>query len=395
MALHGRQICIVGAGIGGLALALALRQQAAEVVVLEQAQAITEVGAGLQISPNGLRVITALGLEPALRAMAVQARAVSLRDYRRGAEVLRLDLTGLPADQGYLFLHRADLIDTLAQAARDAGVRIRLLQRVQGVTPGDLPSVQLAHGDQISADLVVGADGVRSVVRPLVTPTRAPFFTKQVAWRAIVPNVTGHPAHARVHMGPGRHMVSYPLRDGQHVNLVAVQEQTDWAEEGWQHQDDPVNLRAAFADFDAEVHRLLAEVTQVGLWGLFRHPVAAQWHAPGVALLGDAAHPTLPFLAQGANMALEDAWVLAECLGQGAEVTSALARYQALRQPRVRRVVQAASRNAWKYHLRFPPLRFAAHTGLRIMGQLAPGRMLGQFNWLYQHDVTRGDLGRG
>lgn len=389
MDLQDCQICVVGAGIGGLALALALRQRGADVVVLEQAEAIAEVGAGIQISPNGMRVIDALGLGDALRATAVRARAVSLRDYAKGAEVVRLDLTALPETQSYLFVHRADLIDVLAQAVREAGVRVRLLQRVSGVSPGQTPVVHLAHGDHLEADLVVGADGVRSVVRPNVTQTRAPFFTKQVAWRAIVPNVTGHPAHARVHMGPGRHLVSYPLRDGSHVNLVAVQERGVWAEEGWHHQDDPANLRSAFAQFDAEVHRLLAEVTSVAIWGLFRHPVAAQMHAEGVVLLGDAAHPTLPFLAQGANMALEDAWVLARCLGQGREMSQRLAQYQTMRYARSRRVIDAASRNAWKYHLSFPPLRWAAHTGMRLLGQVAPGRLLHQFDWLYQHDVTR------
>jgi len=127
----------------------------------------------------------------------------------------------------------------------------------------------------------------------------------------------------------------------------------------------------------------------VNLWGLFRHPVAQVWHAGGLAILGDAAHPTLPFLAQGASMALEDAWVLADALSSEATIDAALTRYQVLREGRTARVVAAASRNAWKYHLSFPPLRWAAHTALRTGGRIAPLRMMRQFDWLYGHDVTQ------
>lgn len=168
------------------------------------------------------------------------------------------------------------------------------------------------------------------------------------------------------------------------VNLVAVQERGDWAAEGWAHADDPSNLRDAFSDFGDAAQAVLAQVDQVHLWGLFRHPVADQWHAPGLAILGDAAHPTLPFLAQGANLAMEDAWVLADCLATGA----GLAAYQAKRRERAAKVIGVANRNARKYHLGFPPLRGAAHLALRLGGALAPARMVHQFDWLYRYDVT-------
>jgi salicylate hydroxylase len=174
------------------------------------------------------------------------------------------------------------------------------------------------------------------------------------------------------------------------VNLVAVEERADWAAEGWTHRDDPAHLRGAFADFGGDVAGLLAGVEAPGLWGLFRHPVAPLWHGAGLVLLGDAAHPTLPFLAQGANMALEDAWVLAACLDDPAGMTIGLERYQAMRRPRVERVLAVADGNAWKYHLRNPLVRGAAHLALRAAGRLAPGRMVHQFDWLYGLDVTRG-----
>lgn len=393
MDLKSLDITVIGGGIGGLTSALALRQRGASVTVLEQAEAITEVGAGIQVSPNGLRVIEALGLANDLFARSVQGRAVSLRNGSTGVEVARLDLKRLPDDQRYLFVHRADLVDLLSAAARAQGVSVRLLQRVDTVTSGPRPKVVLATGDQRETDLAIGADGIHSAVRPGLNSAQKPFFTGQVAWRCIVPNTTGHPAHARVHMGPGRHMVTYPLRDGTLLNVVAVEERAQWAAESWSQRDDADNMRKAFAGFDAEVHQILSQAENPGVWGLFRHPVAARWYGQGTALLGDAAHPTLPFLAQGANMAMEDAWVLADALTQAQDLAAGLAEYQQRRKARVTRVIDAASRNARNYHLSPGPFRFAAHTALGLLSRVSPGQMLGRFDWLYGHDVTRTSAG--
>lgn len=391
MSLTGKKISIVGGGIGGLTAALALRARGAEVTVLEQAAAITEVGAGIQVSPNGFAVLRALGLGDAFCAASVQGQAVELRDYRASKLVARLDLGLLPADQPYFFVHRADLIDLLADAAREAGIKLRLLQNVETVRPGAVPEIQLANGAVVKADIVVGADGLHSCVRKALNGTLAPFFTRQVAWRATIPNDLAHPPVARVHMGPKRHMVSYPLRGGEMINLVMVQERMGWADEGWMHEDDPNNLRAAFSDFGGEAAKMLAQVDKVGLWGLFRHPVASEWTAENVAILGDAAHPTLPFMAQGAVMAMEDAWVLADALDKAEDVATGLATYQARRIERATKVIDTASGNAWKYHLSFPPVRFGAHLGLRAVSKLAPKRLLQQFDWIYRHDVTKED----
>lgn len=379
---------VIGAGIGGLAAARALALRGADVTLLEQSGAISEVGAGLQISPNGFAVLRALGLGEALAERSVRAKAVSLRDYRR-SEVLRLDLEKQGGD-GFLFVHRADLIEVLADAAREAGVKIRLLQQVREVDAGERACVRLMNGDERSADLIIGADGLHSKTRPALCPTREPFFTGQVAWRALVPNADHQPDEVRVYMGPHRHAVVYPLRDGSILNVVAVEERSDWVEESWSQQDDPAHLCESFAGFAPELRAVLDRVEAVNLWGLFRHEVAPVWHSDGVAILGDAAHPTLPFLAQGANLALEDAWVLADALERAGTVAEGLAAYQSRRRARACRVIEAANGNAWKYHLSFPPLRLAAHTALRLGGRLAPSHMLRKFDWLYNHNVTRG-----
>ena len=389
MDLSTLDITVIGGGIGGLTCALALRQRGASVTVLEQAQQITEVGAGIQVSPNGLRVIEALGLGDDLASRCVQGQAVSLRNGSTGAEVARLDLSRLPPDQRYFFVHRADLVDLLSATARAAGVQVRLLQRVDTLVPGNRPRIVLATGDCRETDLAIGADGIHSAVRPVLNAAQRPFFTGQVAWRCIVPNITGHPPHARVHMGPGRHIVTYPLRDGTLLNVVAVEERAQWAAESWSQKDDADNLRKAFAGFDAEVHQILSQANAPGVWGLFRHPVAARWHGPSVALLGDAAHPTLPFLAQGANMAMEDAWVLADALAQAPDKEVGLAAYQQRRKARVTRVIDAASKNARNYHLSPGPFRFAAHTALGVLSRVSPDKMLGRFDWLYGYDVTK------
>jgi len=193
-------------------------------------------------------------------------------------------------------------------------------------------------------------------------------------------------------MAPERHLVTYPLSGGR-LNIVAVQERSDWAEEGWHHSDDPQNLRDAFAGMSKGVMDLLNKVEQVNLWGLFRHPIAQVWGKDDLCMIGDAAHPTLPFLAQGANLAIEDAYVLARCCNREQEVNDGIARYEAERKPRVTRAIEAAKSNAQRFHLGGFERRMA-FMGLRTLGFFAPKAFLGRMDWLYGHDVTQ-DAGLG
>jgi len=391
MSVAGQEVTVLGAGVAGLAVARALALKGAKVTVLEQADAIREVGAGLQISPNGAAVLRALGLADELEAASMRAQAVELRDGRDGDLVLRLDLARLRPTQGYHFLHRADLIDLLAKGAREVGVQIRLLQKIETVDlSGPRPRIVTAFGDETAPAFLVAADGLHSKTRAALNGAVAPFFTRQVAWRALIPAEPGAAAVAEVHMGAGRHLVSYPLRGGHLRNIVAVEERNTWVEESWSLRDDAMELKLAFESFGPRVQGWLEKVQDVYLWGLFRHPVAQTWAQElpqGAAMiLGDAAHPTLPFLAQGASMGLEDAWVLADCLSR-LPLTKALATYQAQRKPRCSRIVAAANGNAKAYHLSGLQ-RSLAHTALKVGGALAPGLALRRFDWLYDHDVT-------
>ncbi|WP_371168747.1 FAD-dependent monooxygenase [Aliiroseovarius sp. 2305UL8-7] len=387
--IAGQDITILGAGIGGLTAAVALAKRGANVTVLEQAPAITEVGAGLQISPNGVRVLDALGLGEAARARSMAGKGVWLRDGVSGHGVLDFDFSKVAPSASFLLFHRADLIDVLADGARAAGVDIRCGVKVEAVSPSmSAAMVQTAGEDPTEMGFVIGADGLHSVVGAGLNGARAPLFTGQVAWRATVPATGREPTEATVFMGPGRHMVTYPLRDGKIINLVAVEERQAWAAEGWNHQDDPNNLRHAFSGFCDDAQALLERVDTAHLWGLFRHPVALNWHYGQSALLGDAAHPTLPFMAQGAVMAIEDAWVLAKCLDT-AGFDDGPAMYQALRRPRCERIVHAANKNARNYHYANPVARRLGHGALRIAGKMAPQQMFNRFRWIYDEDVTR------
>ena len=393
---RGREVAIVGGGIGGMAAAVAFARRGARVTVHEAAPVLREIGAGLQIFPNGGAVLEALGLREPFEGAGTAARAVRLVDGRRGGAVARVPLAAPPGRPAARAVHRADLLGILADAARDAGVKLRLGSAAREVRPArgtghGRPILTLEDGLMQQPDLLIGADGIRSRLRAALGAAPPARFTGQVAWRAVVPSCPDEPALSGegpvVHLFPGRHVVAYRFRDGGLVNLVAVAERSEWAEEGWDHPDDPANLRAAFADAAVPLRGLLKRVTETRLWGLFRHPVAERFGAGRIALLGDAAHPTLPFLAQGANLALEDAWALAEETDAPIQLPLALDRYSARRRPRVVRALAAADRNGVHYHLS-GPRRVAAWSALRLGSALAPSVLSRRYAWLHAHDET-------
>ncbi len=373
-------IAVIGAGIGGLAAALCLARRGHAVTVYEQAEALREVGAGLQIGPNGMQVLARLGLDAAVLAQATLPESVEMHAVPTGQRVARVtfgDRARARYGQPYVQLHRADLLGVLAEAVEAAGVRINLGTLVDAAA---LPE----------ADVVVGADGLRSGLRARLCPGVTPAFTGQTAWRALVPADAGRgldTGRTHLFMGPYAHLVAYPLRAGRFWNIVAVAEREAWADESWARPADPAEIRAAFTGWPAPVVALLDAVEDAYLWGLFAHGQLPRWQDGQIALLGDACHPMLPFLAQGATMAIEDAWVLADCLDR-APPAQALRAYEAARKPRTARVQAAARRNARLYHLVPGPLRTSFHAGLGIL-QHGPGGLLRPFDWLYGKDVTR------
>ncbi|WP_170572182.1 FAD-dependent oxidoreductase [Ruegeria atlantica] len=382
MNIDGLKFSIIGGGIGGLAAALALQQRGAQVTVLEQAPALTEMGAGLQISANGMTVLRALNVVGQVPEHGQISHGTVLRDYRRGRIISHIPA---PAAGQTYYYHRADLLDLLHSAAVNSGVDIRLGARVEKVVnhPGEA-EVVLENGARFRSECAISADGGRSAIRPILNGVENPQFTHQVAWRAMVPwSHRDHSPRASLTMGPGRHVVTYPLRNQSLMNVVAIEERSDWQEEGWRLQGDPNELRQRFADFGGPVRDILADVTQTHVWALFLRPVAKNWQDGRLALLGDAAHPTLPFMAQGACLALEDAWFLARSFEEQPGVTQALAAYEAHRRSRAKRVVDAAGANARNFHLR-GPMRLAAQLALMAVGP----RLAQKYEWIYSYDAT-------
>ncbi|WP_170505601.1 FAD-dependent monooxygenase [Ruegeria arenilitoris] len=382
MDINGLKFNVIGGGIGGLAASLALRQRGAQVTVLEQAPALTEVGAGLQISANGMAVLRALNVLGDNPEGGQLSHGTILRDYRKGRVISRIPA---PAAGPTYYYHRADLLDLLRRAALKAGVTIQLGAQVAQVLqhPAEAEIV-LSDGERLRCDCVIAADGGRSTIRPTLNGPEAPQFTHQVAWRATIPlSEREEMPCASLTMGPGRHVVTYPLRDQQLMNVVAIEERSDWQEEGWRLQGDPNDLRARFADFGGPVGHILSDVTETHLWALFLRPVTQSWQAGQLALLGDAAHPTLPFMAQGACLALEDAWIMARSFEEQSDMTQALAAYETRRRPRAKRVVAAAGANARNFHLR-GPMRLAAQMVLMAVGP----RLSKKYEWIYAYDPT-------
>ncbi len=364
MDLKTLSAAIVGGGIGGMAVATALAQRGAHVVLYEQAPALEEVGAGLQVSANGQRVLQALGIDAS--GVAQISSGTQMRDGHSGRDVVFLPG---PAAGATWYVHRADLLTLLEQAARSAGAEI-VLDRF--VTPGSL-----------SADILIAADGGQSVWRSAVDGPITPLFTGQVAWRALVDAGDAAAPHASVALGSRAHVVTYPLRQGALTNIVAVEERSAWSEEGWKNKGDIAEFRDRFADFHGPEADWIARAKTVHIWALHLRPVAQRWYKDNVVLLGDAAHPTLPFMAQGACLALEDAWVLSDAIEAGGTVADGLSRYQNARRARAEAVVGLAKGNALKFHLP-RPWSWAAHMVLSMAGT----RMARRLDWVYDYDAT-------
>ncbi|MBS9476112.1 FAD-dependent monooxygenase [Ancylobacter radicis] len=385
-----RSIVVAGAGIGGLTAALALAKAGFRVTVLERAGAIEEVGAGVQLAANATRCLQSLGVYERVRARAVVPTGFAVIDGRSGRTLTSAPMGAAAEarfDGPFLVIHRADLQQALAEAAREhPAIEIRLGRRIDGFTA--LPNgiaVQAEHGDDsesVHACALVGADGLRSSVRGRLHPGVAPSFRHRAAWRATIP-AAALPARlsdpvTRLWLGPGAHLVSYPVKAGAAINLVAItpdERQTH----GWGVPAAPQELLAHYRGWCDDAHTLLTAPPGWLRWALFDLDPLAVWGAGPVTLLGDAAHAMCPFLAQGAAQAIEDAVVLAACLKTGTDIPASLRRYEALRRPRTARVQSAARGMDRIYHLS-GPARIARDLVMRARSGKA---VLERYRWIY------------
>ncbi|WP_069300020.1 FAD-dependent monooxygenase [Neptunicoccus sediminis] len=391
-----RSANIAGAGIGGLTAALALAQQGVEVCVFEQAAALGEVGAGLQLSPNAMKVLGQLGLNAQIDAVAYAPELARIKHGVTGRDLVRVPLRaqcdrvyGAP----YLHVHRADLHRILEEAARRQGVRIETGATVTGYRAGAL----LVDGSERHADLRIGADGIRSAITAQMHPHHGPRFTGQLAWRGTVPTANLPkgliPPDATVWVGQGGHIVTYYVRGGQLVNFVAVEERDDWQNPDWRQQGAPADLLTRFAGWHPDLKTLFGAVQSTYLWALFDRPELPCWSDGSTVLLGDACHPTLPFMAQGAAMAIEDASVLVRCLKHRAQdVPAALGHYTRLRKPRTTHLQARARKNAALFHLSGPFGGAVPKLKLFIAGHFPDRLGLRPFDEVYGYDATTAPL---
>lgn len=392
-----RTIVVAGAGIGGLTASLALAAKGFRVVVLEKAPQLEEIGAGLQLSPNASRLLIALGLQERLAARAVTPEAISIMSARAGGEIARLPLGEAAcrrAGAPYWVVHRADLQGALlAQVKDNPDIELRLgcqfedaAPHAKGLTIVQRSGTMRQHEVALA---LIGADGVWSSVRHHLFPQVQPQFSGLVAWRGTLDarqlprEYTG--PRVQLWMGPGAHLVVYPISGGRQINLVAVVPGT-WNRPGWSEPGDESELKNAFppSHWPGPARMMIGAVDRWRKWALYGVPQGFEWNKDGIALLGDAVHAMLPFVAQGAAMAIEDAAVLARALSEApmetaAQVPATLKHYARLRRQRAARVQRAARQAGRIYHLS-GPAALARDLAIRAMG---PQRLLARQNWIY------------
>ena len=392
------RIAIAGAGIGGLCTALALRQRGFAVEVYEQAGQLGEVGAGLQLSPNGTRVLRSLGQEATLQPWVCEAARKEVRHYANGR---RWKLFDLGADcrarfgAPYWMVHRGDLHRVLLQALQAQDPRaVKLGARVvDAVTQGDRVRFTLADGSWREAHALIACDGVHSVLRRQLLGDDAARFTGLLAWRGLVP-MTALPEHLRTRagehvgtnwVGPGAHVITYPVRAGALMNVVGIVERSDWQAESWTQPGTVDELLQDFHAWHEDVHTLMGAIEQPFKWALLGRQPRRGWAQGRICLSGDAAHPTLPFLAQGANMALEDAMVMADCLAGGGSVEQGLQRFETLRWQRTADIVNRSADNAARFHN--PALADPSFAEAYIDREWDSEKVRHRYDWLFEYDA--------
>jgi salicylate hydroxylase len=387
-----RTIIIAGAGIGGLTAALALAQRGFRTVVFEQAEQLREAGAGIQLSPNASRLLIGLGLGERLKLEALCPQSIRIRNGRRGDVIATIPLAAAEKRYGapYWVIHRGDLQNVLLEAAREHhDIEIRLGVRIENFAPYSAGvTVQGMRGaEAVNAEGIafIGADGLWSMARTVFADRQVPRFAKRVAWRAVVAPDAVRPEfrepHITLWLGPRGHLVHYPVKGGRAINIVAITS-GDWSESGWSAQSPAAEVSQYFAPaaWCAEARSVVHAPERWLKWALFDRPPIGVWGEGRSTLLGDAAHPMLPFMAQGAAAAIEDATVLADCFAAQREApVSALREYEGKRHRRTAAMQNTARRNDSFYHYRGPDA-WARDLVLRLLGGQ---RLLNRYDWIF------------
>lgn len=395
------KVLIAGGGIGGLAAAAALLQRGVDVEVYEQASELKEVGAGIQISPNGNKVLDALGVFQTLKSLSCDPERKEFRLWNSGKPWPMFTLGKSVIEKygyPYLTVYRPDLHQTLADRVRAlkpdaihlssgaAGCE----QSASGVT------LVLRDGRRVAGDVLIGADGVRSVVRNTLWGPTDPGFSGMVAWRGLIP-MENLPEHMRgsvgtTWIGPGGHAVTYPLHRSTIMNFVATIEGKTWTAATGSELGTTEECLADFAGWHPEVQMLIRQSPRLIKWALMQRDPIPAWTQGRITLLGDAAHATLPFLAQGAVHSIEDGMVLARCLeGQTTEqAAAALQRYESARIDRTSRMVRGATANTERFHSRELATEVSAERYLGQEWSAAP--IFERYDWLYRYDANTASL---
>lgn len=395
------KVLISGAGVGGLATALCCLSRGLEVKVFEQAAKLSEIGAGIQLPPNAMKVFQALELEDSISQNACQPESLEARMGKNGSQLFTIPLTdrnlskwGAP----YLHIHRADYVDALRTALIEKSPEsLELNASVQGYQQ-DSSSVTLVlqDGRRVKGDVLIGADGIHSPTRAEMLGPEQPRFTGNVAWRSLVPidrlGQNAPPPTACVWMGPQRHCVTYRLRQGKLANFVGVVERADWRFESWHKEGDKTEALNDLKGWHPTIIQTIEESEAIFCQALFDRPAIKHWVQGRVALLGDAAHPMLPFMAQGAAMAVEDAWIVSTALFKAAKnIPKALKAYEQTRRQRAIEVATASRANAKTFHQDKLFGQIKTYGPMWLAGKLTPWVVHRRNDWLYGYDVTQID----